>query len=87
MEENRDFIWNLVFLGKIIEEYMHKNPRLVVEWTFPDEELGALKLLMGTTEAYSLEKKYLMFYDIEELEPYYLKERVYEMLDAMAKKV
>ena len=44
---DRNFIWNLVFLGKIIEEYVNANPRLVIEWYFPDEELGALILEIG----------------------------------------
>lgn len=84
---DRNFIWNLVFLGKIIENYMVANPRLVIEWYFPDEELGALILVLGTQEAYALEKKYLMYHDIEEMDAFAFKEKVLSMLDNMAKKV
>ena len=84
---DRNFIWNLVFLGKIIENYMVSNPRLVIEWYFPDEELGALILVLGTHEAYALEKKYLMYHDIEEMDAFAFREKVLSMLDNMAKKV
>ena len=84
---DRNFIWNLVFLGKIIENYMVANPRLVIEWYFPDEELGALILVLGTQEAYALEKKYLMYHDIEEMDTVAFREKVLSMLDNMAKKV
>ena len=84
---DRNFIWNLVFLGKIIENYMVANPRLVIEWYFPDEELGALILVLGTQEAYALEKKYLMYHDIEEMDAVAFREKVLSMLDNMAKKV
>lgn len=84
---DRNFIWNLVFLGKIIENYMVANPRLVIEWYFPDEELGALILVLGTQDAYALEKKYLMYHDIEEMDAVAFKEKVLSMLDNMAKKV
>ena len=81
------FIWNLVFVGKVVEEYSHKHPKLVVEWSIPDGDLDSLILLMGTTEAYSLEKKYLRYYEIEELEPFELRQLIESMLDEMAKKV
>ena len=84
---DRNFIWNLVFLGKTIEEYANANPRLIIEWYFPDEELGALILVMGTQEAYALEKKYLMYHDIEEMDAFALRDKVLFMLDNMAKKV
>lgn len=81
------FIWNLVFVGKVIEEYSQKHPKLVIEWSIPDGDLDSLVLLMGTTEAYSLEKKYLLYYEIEELEPFELRQLIEGMLEEMAKKV
>jgi hypothetical protein len=84
---NRNFIWNLVLVGRIIESYVRENPRLVVDWYFPEEELDALIISMGTHELVGLERKYLMYHDLEELSAGDLCNKVLSILERMTKKI
>ena len=78
-----DFIWNLVYLGTIIKEYSIKYPKLILDWNFSDYNVEALVLIMGTKDAISLEKRYLLYSDIEKLDVTDLKVKVFKLLDEM----
>lgn len=80
---NKDFIWNLIYVGTIIKEYMIKYPNLIVDWNFPNYELDAIIIIMGTKDALALEKKYLLYSDIEKLDILELRDKVYHILDDM----
>lgn len=84
---NRDFVWNLVFIGTIFERYTKEHPRFVVEWSFPDEEVEALKIYLRSVDNTILERKYLLYYEIEELDSYLLKNKIYDMLDEMSRQL
>ena len=78
-----DFIWNLVYLGTIINEYSIKYAILILDWNFCDYNVEALVLIMGTKDAISLEKRYLLYSDIEKLDVTDLKVKVFKLLDEM----
>lgn len=80
---SRDFIWNLIYVGTIIKEYSIKYPYLIIDWNFPDRELNAITIIMGTKDALALEKKYLLYSDIENMDILELKNKLYQMLDVM----
>lgn len=81
--KNKDFIWNLIYVGTIIKEYSYIHPDLVLDWNFPNYELDAITIIMGTKEALALEKKYLLYSDIEKLDVSELKDKLYRILDDM----
>ena len=80
---SEDFIWNLVYVGTIIKEYSIKYPKLILDWNFSDYNVQSLVLIMGTKEAISIEKRYLLYSDIEKLDVNDLKNKIYKILDDM----
>lgn len=81
--ENKDFIWNLIYVGTIIKEYSYIHSDLIIDWNFPAYDLEAITIIMGTKEALALEKKYLLYSDIEKLDVSELKDKLYRILNDM----
>jgi hypothetical protein len=81
------FVWNLIFVGNVLANYASKYQNLSVDWSIPDGDLDAILILVGTTDCPALERKYLKYYDIEELDPFSLKEKIENMLNTMVRKV
>ena len=84
--EDENFVWNLIFIGTIIERYRRKFQNIVIEWNFPlYEDLRSIMIVIGTKDSFALEKRYIPYSSIKELNRKETEEMVSSSIESMLK--
>lgn len=86
--EDENFVWNLIFIGTIIERYRRKFQNTVIEWNFPlYDDLQSIIIVTGTKDSFALEKRYIPYSSIKELGRKEIEEKVSSSIESMLKSI